>query len=60
MKGQSSMRGVNNDGIWTTKTTRFYSIWQQALGYKGKDADGIPGLSSLSKLVARGNYYLVP
>lgn len=60
MKGQSEMKGVNNDGIWTSKTTRFYAIWQQALGYKGKDADGIPGLSTLSKLVARGNYYLVP
>ena len=42
-------------GLWL-----YHAIWQKSLGYKGKDADGIPGWSSLSKLIARGNYYLVP
>lgn len=28
----------------------FYHKWQKSLGYKGKDADGLPGRDSLSKL----------
>ena len=30
-----------------------YQKWQQSLGYSGKDADGIPGEVSLSRLGAR-------
>lgn len=59
MAAQSEMRFCNTDGIWTTKTTRAYSIWQRALGYRGSDADGIPGRDSLAKLVRRGGYTLI-
>ena len=59
MAAQSEMRFCNTDGIWTTKTTRAYKTWQRALGYRGSDADGIPGRDSLAKLVARGGYTLI-
>lgn len=59
MAAQSEMRFCNTNGIWTTKTTRAYSIWQKALGYRGSDADGIPGRDSLAKLVRRGGYTLI-
>lgn len=59
MAAQSEMRFCNTDGIWTTKTTRAYRVWQKALGYRGADADGIPGRDSLRRLVARGGYTLI-
>ncbi len=59
MAAQSAMAFVHTDGIWTTKTTRAYRIWQLALGYRGADADGIPGRDSLAKLVARGGFTLI-
>ncbi|WP_031013285.1 CHAP domain-containing protein [Streptomyces sp. NRRL S-475] len=38
------------DGSFGTTTIEAYRKWQQKLGYSGKDADGIPGMSSLKKL----------
>ena len=40
------------DGHFGTITVSAYSQWQKKLGYRGKDADGIPGRASL---VALGN-----
>lgn len=40
------------DGHYGTDTVTAYSSWQWRCGYRGKDADGIPGKSSL---VALGN-----
>jgi hypothetical protein len=31
-------------------TRAAYAKWQQKLGFKGSDADGIPGMTSLKKL----------
>lgn len=42
------------DGSFGTKTKEAYSKWQYRLGYRGTDADGIPGKTSLTKL---GNKY---
>ncbi|MFJ9587735.1 peptidoglycan-binding protein [Streptomyces acidicola] len=35
---------------WTETDRRSYAAWQQKLGFKGKDADGIPGKFSWDKL----------
>ncbi|MEV5343582.1 peptidoglycan-binding protein [Streptomyces sp. NPDC052676] len=35
---------------WTEADRRSYAAWQQKLGYRGKDADGIPGPTSWAKL----------
>jgi hypothetical protein len=38
------------DGAFGTVTVSAYKAWQRKLGYKGGDADGIPGMSSLTAL----------
>jgi hypothetical protein len=35
---------------WTDADRKSYKAWQQKLGFKGKDADGIPGKTSWDKL----------
>ncbi|GEC02946.1 hypothetical protein SSP24_06010 [Streptomyces spinoverrucosus] len=39
-----------SDGHWGTKTTPAYAAWQRRCGYRGDDADGIPGPDSLRRL----------
>ncbi|WP_435215935.1 N-acetylmuramoyl-L-alanine amidase [Streptomyces sp. bgisy034] len=39
-----------SDGHFGTATVDAYSAWQRHLGYRGRDADGIPGKTSLKKL----------
>lgn len=41
------------DGIFGPKTRSRYSAWQKRLGYRGTDADGIPGRTSLNRLADR-------
>jgi hypothetical protein len=41
------------DGHYGTTTVRAYARWQQRLGYRGRDADGIPGATSLRRLGAK-------
>lgn len=38
------------DGHYGTATITAYAAWQRRLGYSGSDADGIPGMASLSRL----------
>ena len=47
------------DGSYGTKTVTAYQGWQHRLGYTGADADGIPGMSSLSKLGAKHGFSVV-
>ena len=44
------------DGSFGSKTVLAYAGWQRHLGYVGKDADGIPGRTSLTKLGARHGF----
>lgn len=44
------------DGHAGTATKSAYSLWQQRLGYSGKDADGYPGMTSLRKLGAKHGF----
>lgn len=38
------------DGSFETRTVQAYAAWQRRLGYRGSDADGIPGTKSLTML----------
>lgn len=42
------------DGSFGTSTVSAYAAWQRRLGYSGRDADGRPGIKSLTAL---GNKY---
>ncbi|NNJ04140.1 LysM peptidoglycan-binding domain-containing protein [Streptomyces sp. PKU-MA01144] len=44
------------DGHFGTATRTAYASWQRRCGYSGKDADGIPGATSLKKLAARRGF----
>lgn len=35
---------------WTEADRKSYAAWQRKLGYRGKDADGVPGRSSWARL----------
>ncbi|MCO4699300.1 hypothetical protein LRR80_05394 [Streptomyces sp. RO-S4] len=45
-----------SDGHFGTTTIAAYSAWQRRLGYRGNDADGIPGKTSLVKLGQRHGF----
>lgn len=44
------------DGHFGTATKAAYGLWQMRCGWRGDDADGLPGKSSLSKLGARRGF----
>jgi hypothetical protein len=48
-----------SDGHYGTTTIAAYAKWQQKLGYRGKDADGIPGRTSLERLGDRYGFDVV-
>lgn len=47
------------DGHAGTATKSAYSLWQQRLGYRGADADGLPGMTSLKRLAAKHGFTVV-
>jgi hypothetical protein len=47
------------DGSFGSTTVTAYAKWQRHLGYTGKDADGIPGKSSLTALGKRAGFEVV-
>ncbi|MDT9688202.1 N-acetylmuramoyl-L-alanine amidase [Streptomyces sp. P9(2023)] len=48
------------DGHYGTATVRAYAAWQRKCGYKGADADGIPGPESLKKLATKRGFTITP
>ncbi|TQE33203.1 peptidoglycan-binding protein [Streptomyces ipomoeae] len=44
------------DGSFGSKTKTAYAAWQRRLGYTGDDADGIPGLQSLTQLANKHGF----
>lgn len=48
-----------SDGHYGTTTLAAYAKWQTKLGYRGKDADGIPGKTSLERLGDRYGFKAV-
>lgn len=47
------------DGSFGTQTVAAYAAWQRRLGYTGVDANGIPGMVSLTKLGAKHGFKVV-
>jgi hypothetical protein len=47
------------DGHAGTATRSAYALYQQRLGYRGKDADGLPGMTSLKRLGERHGFTVV-
>ena len=47
-------------GTYNAATKTAYKKWQTSLGYKGADADGIPGLTSLRKLGSKHGFTVKP
>ena len=53
-------RSIPEDGIWGPLTQKVFQSYQQRLGFRGRAADGIPGMSSFTCLVQwRMNYRAV-
>jgi len=48
-----------SDGSFGKLTVDAYAKWQKKLGYKGKDANGVPGEASLKKLGDRYKFQVV-
>lgn len=46
------MRTVTVNGKWDAATRQAYRTWQERLGYRGADANGLPGVRSLTLLGA--------
>lgn len=44
------------DGLFGTKSVEAYAAFQRSLGFRGDDADGIPGLESLRRLGVRSGF----
>lgn len=51
--------GYSGDGSFGSLTVSAYAAWQRSLGYRGSDADGIPGKSSLAVLADRTGLFNV-
>jgi hypothetical protein len=47
------------DGSFGSTTVTAYGKWQHHLGYRGADANGIPGLASLKQLGAKSGLFTV-
>ncbi|MGW0933267.1 N-acetylmuramoyl-L-alanine amidase [Streptomyces sp. NPDC002644] len=47
------------DGHYGTTTRTAYAAWQRRLGYRGADADGIPGKASLERLGRKYGFKVV-
>ena len=48
-----------SDGHYGTTTVHAYAKWQRRCGYRGRDADGIPGKASLVKLGFKHGFKVV-
>lgn len=52
-------RGTFSTGHYGPETITAYAGWQGKCGYRGRDADGIPGMTTLSKLGAGHGFHVV-
>jgi hypothetical protein len=48
------------DGQFGRRTQAAYAAWQRSLGYRGVDADGVPGFKSLTSLGRVGKFLVIP
>lgn len=54
-----SALNVKTTGKWDAATTTAYKGWQESLGFKGKDADGKPGKTSLARLGSKYGFTVI-
>lgn len=54
-----SALNVKTSGKWDAATVTAYKKWQESLGFKGKDADGKPGKTSLARLGSKYGFTVV-
>ncbi|WP_327294464.1 peptidoglycan-binding protein [Streptomyces sp. NBC_01197] len=54
------LKGKYEKGIFDVQTKSAYSAYQRSLGYKGKDANGIPGMVTLKKLASSYGFLAKP
>jgi hypothetical protein len=54
-----SALNVKVTGKYDAPTIAAYKKWQESLGYKGTDADGKPGKTSLAKLGSRYGFTVI-
>lgn len=52
-------QGKAKPGLFAEQTRRAYAAFQRSLGYKGRDADGVPGMQSLTKLGLKADFRVV-
>lgn len=54
-------KNIPEDGIWGPLTQKVFASYQRRIGFTGKAADGIPGLTSVTRLMgwARNPYRVV-
>lgn len=52
-------RSSYSEGHYGQETISAYAGWQGKCGYRGRDADGIPGMTTLSKLGANHGFHVV-
>lgn len=53
-------RGTFAIGRYDQATLSAYAGWQGKCGYRGRDADGIPGMTTLSRLGSIHGFHVVP
>jgi hypothetical protein len=58
LKAEKLLEAAYVDGSFGTLTISAYAQWQRRLGYTGKSADGIPGMTSLKKLGERHGFHV--
>ncbi|MEQ7125391.1 N-acetylmuramoyl-L-alanine amidase [Actinopolymorpha sp. B11F2] len=52
--------GYAGDGSYGTRTVEAYAKWQRRCGFTGDDADGVPGISSLTRLGNKHSFKVGP
>lgn len=52
-------RGIRVQDVFDESVRVGYALWQRRLGYTGTDADGIPGMTSLSTLGSKSKLFKV-
>lgn len=60
LKREGLFRGLNSTGYFGDGMRDAYSAWQRRLGYVGQEANGTPGIKSLTALGAKYGFEVSP
>lgn len=56
LKKEVGLNYLSGPGYFGPKTKAAYAAWQRKLGFKGADADGVPGPTSLTALAKKAGF----